>query len=56
MTKAEKVFLKASLAPKRTLTEQDAKLAKDYYRQLEDISSLLINKLSLLQQRMRSVS
>ncbi len=41
---------------KKSLTEQEVKVANDHYKHLEDISNLLVNKLSLLQKRIHSTS
>ncbi|MBD3807498.1 MAG: CZB domain-containing protein [Epsilonproteobacteria bacterium] len=40
---------------KKSLTEQEVKVANDHYKRLEEISSRLVDKLSLLQKRIHSV-
>jgi hypothetical protein len=41
---------------KKALSENEVKLANDHYKRLEEISSRLVDKLSLLQKRIHSTS
>ncbi|MBD3843187.1 MAG: hypothetical protein IE909_15165 [Campylobacterales bacterium] len=48
-------FEKMFGSKKKSLTEQEVKVANDHYKRLEEISSRLVDKLSLLQKRIHSI-